>query len=54
MTVTITDIVLGLYIAVTVLTGALAVFGFALVSMLRRIKRIERMLDDFLGIKEPL
>ena len=54
MIVTTTDIVLGLYVAVAVLTGALAVFAFTLASMVRRVRRMERLLDDFLGLGERL
>lgn len=54
MTVTTEEIVLGLYVAVTVLTGALAVFGFGLVSVVKRLRRVERMLSDFLGLGERL
>ena len=48
------DIVLLLYIVCTGMLAALAVFGFALVSLMRRVRRTERMLEDFLGLGERM
>jgi len=45
MTTSIADIVLLLYGVVTALLGVLAVFAFALLHTMKRVRRIERALD---------
>ena len=46
MDVSLTDIVLVLYVVVTAQLAVLSIFGFVIVVLLRRVRRIERYLPE--------